>query len=315
MQETLNNVFIAGQLVKVDLEPKKVNVKDEKGNIVGQDDALSGSLILRTTDGSEHEVSYYSRKTKKDGTANKNYSALETVKREYKSLEHFPNEADVVRIGSGQFSVNDYKSQRDGEVKTYIGTKANFVNRLSDKDLETTPLEGKFEIEGVVESIKEESYRNEATGNYRIVVNVLGYNGTIIPVTVTVVKEMAEAFMGAGFFEGGYAKFTGKLVNTKETQEVREEMAFGEANVKVVTKTVSRFEVTGGSPMGMPADNKIEDAAYEQAKSKRKLKLKEIKEKENNSSQSSNTGNNPFGGGQSQPTQPSGNPFANPFAK
>lgn len=312
MKETTNGVYITGQLVKKEFEIKDVNVKDDNGNVVGQDKAISGSLILRTADGSEHDVSYYSRKTKKDGSSNGIFKSLETVRDEYKPLEQFPNEGDYVKIGAGQFSVNDYKG-RDGEVKTYIQTKANFANRLSAKELETSPLEARYEIEGVVHSVTPEVYKNEPTGNFKVVVHVLGYKGTIIPVTVVVLKGMADAFANAGFFEGGYAKFTGKLVNTKETVEIVEKMAFGQDNVRVVDKTVSRFEVTGGNPMGMPIEHGIEDAEYEQAKSKRKLKLEEIKNKDNTPKQSSGS-NNPFGGGQSTPP-PANNPFANPFAK
>jgi hypothetical protein len=313
MKETTNNAFITGVLVKKEFEVKKVNVKDDSGNVIGQDDAISGSLVLRTTDGSEHEVNYYSRKTKKDGGQNGIFTSLQTVNNDYKSLEQFPDEADHVKIGAGQFSVNDYKG-KDGEVKTYIQTKANFANRLSQKEIETTPSEAKFEIEGIVSSIKEEIYKNEPTGNYRIIVDVLGYNGSIIPVTVVVMKEMAEAFISAGFFEGGYAKFAGKLVNTKETVEIVEKMAFGEDNVRVVDKTVSRFEITGGNPLGTPVEHEIRDEEYDQAKSKRKLKLEEIKNKENKPSQSANV-NNPFGNQTSNQSSSNGNPFANPFAK
>lgn len=312
MKETTNNVFVTGQLVKKDFEIKTVNVKDEKGNVTGQDSAISGSLILRTTDGSEHEVNYYSRKTKKDGSQNGIFKSLETVKNEYKSLEQFPNEADFVKIGAGKFRVNDYKG-KDGEVKTYIQTNANFANRLSAKEIETTPMQATFEIEGIIDSVKEEMYKNEPTGNYRITLNVLGYESEIVPVTVVVLKEMVEAFASAGFFEGGFAKFTGKLVNTKETVEIVEKMAFGQDNVKVVDKIVSRFEVTGGNPMGMPIEHEIDDSAYEQAKSKRKLKLTEIKNAQDKPKQQS-TGNNPFGSSGGT-TPPANNPFANPFAK
>lgn len=311
MEQTLNNLFISGVLVKKDFDTRTVDVKDEKGNVTGTDQAISGKLVLRTNDGSEHEVNYYSRRTKKDGSPNKNFDSLNTVKNEYKSLEQFPNEPDTVKIGLGQFSVNDYKGQ-DGEVKTYNQFRATFANRLSGKDLETTPLEATFEIEGVIDSIKEEVYRNDPTGNYRITVNLIGYKDEIVPVTVVVLKEMAEAFISAGFYEGGYAKFTGKLVNTKETVEIVEKMAFGQDNIKVVDKTVSRYEVTGGNPLGSPMEHNIDESAYEQAKSKRKLKLNEIKNAESKPKQQSSN-SNPFGGGTT--SAPTNNPFANPFAK
>jgi hypothetical protein len=311
LKETTNNVFIAGQLVKKNLEIKDIDVKDKTGNVTGKEKAITGDLIIRTADGSEHEVSYFAKQMKKDGSGeNSIFKGLQTVMNEYKSLEQFPNEADIIKIGSGQFNVQDYKGQ-DGEVKTYNGVRANFANRLTPNEIETTPLESKFEVEGIITKTAEEIYKNEPTGNVKVSVNILGYEGTIIPVVLTVPQAIAEPFMGAGFFEGGFAKFAGKLINTKETVEVVEKMAFGADNVKVVTTTVNRKEITGGNPMGMPIEHEIDEQEYEQAKSKRKLKLDKIK-------------NEVKGGNSTSQTPPVSNPFAtsgantsnpfNPFA-
>jgi len=314
LKETMNNVYVVGQLVKKDLAIKNVDVKDKDGNVVGQEQAISGNLIIRTLDGSENEVSYFAKKMKKDGSGeNSIFKGLETVMNEYKALEQFPNEADIIKIGSGQFNVQDYKG-KDGEVKTYAGIKANFANRLTQKEIETTPMDAKFEIEGVVSKLEEEVYKNEPTGNAKVTVNLLGYEGTIIPVVLTVPKSIAEPFMSAGFFEGGFAKFTGKLVNTKETVEVIEKMAFGSDNVKVVTTTVSRKEIMGGSPKGSPIEHEIDEAEYAQAIAKRKLKLDKIK---NEPAKVANTNgappiNNPFATGGTVTNQ-TANPF-NPFA-
>jgi len=313
LKETTNNVFITGQLVKKEFEIKDVDVKDKDGNVTGKEKAISGSLIIRTSDGSENEVSYYSKKMKKDGSGeNSLFKGMETIMNEYKSLEKFPNEADIVQIGAGKLTVNDYKG-KDGEVKTYTEPKANFANRLDQKQIDTTPLESKFELEGIIHKIGEEMKKNEPTGNIKITLNVLGYEGTIIPVDLVVPKQIAEPFMGAGFFEGGYAKLVGKIINTKETAEVVEKMAFGADNVRVVTTTISRKEVTGGNPMGMPIEHEVDETEYEQTKAKRKLKLDKIK---NEPAKVANTNSappvsNPFASN-SSPT-PTANAF-NPFA-
>lgn len=312
LKETTNNVFIVGQLVKKEFEIKDVDVKDKDGNVVGKEKAISGSLILRTSDGSEDEVSYYSKKMKKDGSGeNSLFKGMETIMNEYKTLEQFPNEADIVKIGSGQFNVQDYKG-KDGEVKTYSGIKANFANRVEQKDLETTPLESKFELEGIIHKMGEEMKKNEGTGNLKITLNVIGYEGTIIPVDLIVPKQIVKGFMSAGFFEGGFAKLVGKIINTKETIETVEKMAFGADNVRVVTTTISRKEVTGGNPLVMSVD--FNQTEYEQAIAKRKLKLDKIK---NELAKVANTNsahplNNPFASG-GNATTPTANPF-NPFA-
>jgi hypothetical protein len=311
MEEMMNLVDLTGVLVKKVFEQREVNNKDAQGNIIGTDMAISGSLLLRTSDKSEHEVNYFSKQHKKDGGENSIFKALCTVSNEYKSLEHHPNDADIVKIGAGNFRVNDYKAQ-DGEVKSYVQISANFANRLSVEEIEKTPQESKFELEGIIESIEPEAFKDVQTGNLRVILNVIGYDDTITPVKLTVMQDMAENFTSVGFFAGGVAKFVGRMINTREVETVVEKMAFGGDNVKEVTKTVSRLEVTGGTPKGSPIECDIKDDEYAQAKSKRKLKLQEIKNKVKDNAQSS--GNKSPVGASSGAS--SGNPFGgNPFNK
>ena len=56
-----------GQFSDVDKPPKfKDRIKkDDKGNVVGKELAIGGDIVIRTADGSEHEVTYFSRKLKK----------------------------------------------------------------------------------------------------------------------------------------------------------------------------------------------------------------------------------------------------------
>lgn len=317
MKESTNNVYLTGVLVKKDFEEVDCDVKNEQGQVIGKDKAIRGVAIIRTTDGSENEVKYYATRLTKKGAESALFKGLKTVMNEYKSLEQFPNEADVVKIGAGKISVNDYVNSKS-ELKCYNEVKANFINRVESKDLETTLQESKFEVEGVVETITDEIIKEVPTGNKIINLMIIGYEGTLIPMKLTIIESMVTAFNSAGFYEGGYAKFVGKLVNTKETTEIIEKMGFGEDNVKIVTKTVSRFEVTSGNPLGTPMDKGITVEEWGQAKTKRQLKLDKKKEEANNNSPSAN----PFGVDATSTTSTTANnnttfnPFsgANPFA-
>jgi hypothetical protein len=136
---------------------------------------------------------------------------------------------------------------------------------------------------------------------------MLDHNGSIIPVQLTVMKDLAEDFMKAGFYEGGFAKFTGVLINTKEIVEVVEKQAFGKDNVKVSTHTIQRKEVTGGSPKGALIENEIDEEEYTQAKSARKLLLEKIKT-EDVKKTTNTTVTNPFVAAATA-NKPSVNPF------
>jgi hypothetical protein len=308
-KESINSVSITGVLVKKEFAIKDVDLKDPSGNVIGKDKAIAGSLILRTADGSELEVNYYSAKTTKKGEENKIFKGLNTVKENAKDLENFPQDADIIQIGAGKFSINDYKGQ-DGEVKTYNKINANFASRLSAADLEKTPLESQFEITGVIEKMEDEIIKDVATGNVKVTVNVIGYEGEIIPIVLHVMKDIAESFLKAGFYEGGYAKFSGKLINTTEEVTTVEKQAFGKDIVHTVKHNIQRKEVTGGSPKGSLIENEIDEQEYAQSKSARKLKLEKIKLEEAKKATPATNVTNPFGAASATST-----PSVNPFGK
>jgi hypothetical protein len=52
-KQTINNVNIVGVLVKNGLSVRNLGEENE---------CISGSLVLRTEDGSEHDVNYYANK-------------------------------------------------------------------------------------------------------------------------------------------------------------------------------------------------------------------------------------------------------------
>lgn len=309
MERTANKLSIVGVLVKKGLEIR--NVGEDK-------ECISGSLVLRTDDGSEHEVNYFANKYKKDENGNftseisKMYTGYETIISDYISLEMDKDNADVIKTGSTELTANDFKN-KEGNLISTNKIRANFANRLSDQEKEITPKAATFEVSGVITKIQPEMIKDEATGNGIVMLDVIGYNGTIIPVKLTIPSNLVDGFGKAGFYEGGAGKFTGNIINTKTIETVVEKQAFGEDKVYETTKTVKRYEVRGGSPLGGFESLKITQEEYSAAQSKRRLKLDEIKNGTNNSNTNNvNNMNNPF----VQAAQPQVNPFSsNPFAR
>lgn len=259
MKELINKVTVTGLLVKNDISEFKTNAGD---------DAIGGSLILRTADSSEIEVRFFAYKYKKD--ENKKFTSEESYFYEkymdamtnLKDIEHCSGDEkpDIVSITDGVFTVNDFKST-DGKVITSNKISAKFINKVEPKDYDTTVCEAKFEVEGMVESITDETKDNAPTGNLVIKFNGIRQRAdgfgkdakyevdALIPIKFTVEQSMAAAFRSGGYYDGCWAKFIGKLVNTVETSEVVEKQAFGEDNVKKI-KTYNRhyFIKSGNSP-------------------------------------------------------------------
>lgn len=308
-KQSTNNINITGVLVSSTLAKKSLVDK-----VTGQPyEAISGELVIRTMDGSEHEVSLFSKRLTKTGAESKMFTSYNTIMTEYKSLEKFPEEADVISVNGAEFGVNDYKN-KEGEIKTFTQINGKFVNRVTLDKIETTPQIATFEVEGQVVVLAPETYKNEPTGNGEIQIIAFGYGGTIIPIKLIVPKELVEGFGSVGFFETGMAKLTGNLINTKEVKTVVEKQSFGADLVKEVTNTVRRFEVLGGSPKGTIYDFGITDVELEQAKTKRRLKLEEVRNRVSTSGQQQGFTAQATGQA-SQFGQTNQTPTANPFAK
>ena len=312
MREFINKVMVTGILVKNGLEFKS---KDGR-------DYIGGDVVVRTADGSEHEIGLFSYKYKKDTTdISKLYTAYETIINDYKSLDKFPDDADIISITDGSFKVNDYKDSAKNIVVTYNQLQTKFVNRIEKKDIETTVQEGKFEVEGVIESIKDEIIKDVPTGRLTISLNVINQikegNGkdakytvrNMFPLKLTVNETLTPMFQSAGYYEGSWVKFVGKLINTTEKIMTTEKQAFGEDLVKTFDKITKRFEIISGNTPVTVYDVELTDDIINQLISKRKLTISEVMSgKSNNNAPSTDTT-------AVTTTDAPVNPFKNPFAK
>ena len=238
MKELKNLVTVTGKLVKNNIE----EFTTKSGN-----EAIGGSLTLRTADNSEHEINFFANKYKKD--EQKNFTSEESYfYKEYvnamenlKDMEHCSEGEipDIILITDGSFTANDFKDKKTGEVVSSNKISARFINRVDPKDYESTILEAKFEVEGIIESIADEVIKNEPTGNLVIKMNAIGQRAdgfgkdanyeadSIIPIKMTVDKAMAEAFRNAGYYDGCFTKLAGVVINSVDIQEVVEKAAFG----------------------------------------------------------------------------------------
>lgn len=287
MKELKNLVTVTGKLVKNNIE----EFKTKSG-----DDAIGGSLILRTADSSEHEINFFAYKFKKD--ENKNFTSEESYfYKEYvdamnnlKDIEHCSEgeNPDIVSITDGSFRDNDFKGS-DGNVVSTNRISARFINKIDPKDYESTVLEAKFEVEGIVDTITDEIVKDVPTGNLIVRMNAIGQRAdgfgkdakyeadSIIPIKMIVDKSMAEAFRGTGYYDGCFTKMAGVLINTVDIQEVREKAAFGTDIVKKVKTTIRKNEIRSGVAVSTIYEHELTDDVVNALKAKRKAKLAEIK--------------------------------------
>lgn len=184
MKELKNLVTVTGKLVKNNIE----EFKTKKGV-----DAIGGSLVLRTADNSEHEINFYANKYKKNEnkefTTEENYFYKQYMdaKNNLKDIEHCSEgeSPDIVSITDGKFTDNDFKI--NGKVVSSNKINAKFINKIEPKDYESTVLEAKFEVEGIVEKITDEIVKDVPTGNLVVTMNAIG--------------QMADGFGNTGTYD------------------------------------------------------------------------------------------------------------------
>src|SRR5690554_2627906 len=134
MKELINKVIITGELVKNNLD----EFTTKKG-----EDAIGGELVLRTADGSEHEVNFFAFKYKKDENGNFTsetgyfYNKYLDAKDNLRDIEHTPDgeKPDIISITDGSFTPNDFKG-KDGNVVSTNKIQAKFINKVEPKDYE-----------------------------------------------------------------------------------------------------------------------------------------------------------------------------------
>lgn len=316
-----NFVSVVGKLVSNSLELKTITPKDGKPAY----EAMTGKIVVRVADKSEIEVDAFAKRYTNAGTESQLFTGLVTVAQEHNSIAKMGSEelADTIKVSGCGFNHNDYKSKKDGLIKTVNGIKASFFKRLEAKDLETEKQEATFSCTGMITKIEDKLTKGVATGDKIITLDVVekqeGKNGnpdyySMVPVKLFVDKSMAGAFLSAGFSVGQGANLAGHIVNIETKTEQIVKRDFGADEVRVFTNYDKRNIVTGGSVVREQKDICFTPDQYKELVAKRNLKLSQLENK--NVAQNSGGQANPFGGAPSQdtPSNPFGGASTNPFA-
>jgi len=286
MKELKNLVTVTGKLVKNNIE----EFTTAKG-----EDAIGGNLVLRTSDNSEHEINFFSFKYKRD--KDKNFTTEEayfykhymTAKDTLKDIEHCSEgeKPDIISITDGFFKANDFKGN-DGKVVSSNKISARFINKVEPKDYDSTVLEAKFEVEGIIATIKDEIVKDISTGNLVVsIMAILQFADTygkdakytadsLIPIKMVVDKSMAIPFRSAGYYEGCFTKLAGRVINSVEIVKQVEKVAFGEDIETEIKSYIRKNEIKSGTTPSTIFEHELTEEIIEALKAKRKATLAEI---------------------------------------
>lgn len=263
---------------------------------------------------------------KKDGEINKAYKALQTISAEYKTIDDNGKEnADLIQVFV-KLEENNY--YQDGEVREGMKLLAstNFdkkvftpIKRVQDKATEHKAV---ISFGGMITKV----IPNENTGELKVEMVGATYTGKAIKHKLDVSKELAQGFRGV-YQEGCVTTLHYMPVNAVEVQEVKKDVAFGNAPTYNITNTTRKNLVCGGDAVNYASDmtqEVVKQMLVLRNNDLEKVKEDALKKAQQGAGQQApafgagvtpqqpvqDTGNvfgggNPFGGG----SMPAGNPF------
>lgn len=285
-----NKVKIEGVLAETDL---KYSSFQKEGSDV---EAIGGSikvLVDQQINGVdtvlEVPVYMFSTKYTKAGKLNPAYESIERVMKEYMSIAATGSRdlADKVRITSGSIRMNEFMGQ-NGTLVSQPRVYASFVSKATG---EFSPC-ATFNLEFMVSRIAREVDRDGVEVDpprlnvEGIVPQYTAPNATVMNVDQVPMVALAPSVIDAieQYWEAGKCfKASGRLNFSSKTEEVIENVDFGEPQKTYRTVNVSEFVITGGSQAELVGDFAWEYSDIKAGMAARRARLEEKKTATNTS--------------------------------
>lgn len=278
-----NKVRIEGILSEIDL---KYGSFEKNGSPV---DTIGGTikvLVEQDINGQHKEleipVYMFSTKLTKAGKVNPSYESIEKVMKEFVSIAAGGKaQADRIRITNGSIRMNEFYGQK-GQIVSQPRINASFVSKAIG---EFKP-EATFALEFMVSSThKVVDADGVELDPAKLAIDVIvpqytAEGAAAMNVDVVTLYATSPSVINAidSYWEaGGCYKASGRLNFTSHTEEVLEEVDFGEAQRSVRTINVSEFIVTGGSQAPLEGDFAFDLDDIKAGMAVRKQRLEDLK--------------------------------------
>ena len=240
LRQTYNNAKIIGYVKEIRLEDRV----SDRGNAIG------GSITVHIPPYSDHVITVYENQLSGNGNPNRNYTALQTIRKEYVSMAFLmspPNNRTRAQAmeecskieATAELTLNEYRSQT-GEFESRPSLRGRFFSRV---DGEFTP-KASFTAECYINKIADEFKDGEDTGRKIVDVYTTNYRGEVLPQRMIVPSDLADAF-GDIYEAGQTAQFYGEAVNSVITIAAPQG-GFGRQEAR--TSRVRELVIMGGDP-------------------------------------------------------------------
>ena len=284
MRQAENRVKIEGILAETDLKYGSfVKNGETVESIGGSIKVLVNQDINGVATTLEVPVYMFSSKYTKAGKVNPSYESIEKVMKEFVSIAAAGSaeQADKVRITNADIRMNEFVGQ-NGQIVSQPRVHASFVSRA----VGDFKPEASFTLEFMVSSIaratdKDGVELDPAKLNVEVIVPQYTAPTATAPnvdlVSLVAVNPNVINAVESYWEAGSCYKASGRLNFSSRTEEVVEQVDFGEANTKVRTINVSEFIITGGSQAALEGDFAFDMDEIKAGMAARKARLDDVK--------------------------------------
>ena len=284
MRQAENRVKIEGILAETDLKyGSYVKNGETVETIGGTIKVLVNQEINGTPVELEVPIFMFSGKYTKAGKLNPSYESIEKVMKDFVSIAAVGNEkeADRIRITNASIKMNEFIGQ-NGQLVSQPRINASFVAKATG---DFNP-EASFCLEFLVSKIQRELDNDGVEVdpprlNVEVIVPQYTSPTADAPnVDIMTLKAISPSVINAVesyWEEGGCYKASGRLNFSAKTEEVLEEVDFGEAMRKMRTINVSEFIITGGSQAPLEGDFAFDIEEIKAGIAARKVRLEDAK--------------------------------------
>ena len=225
---------------------------------------------------SDIPVSMFAAQFKKDGGTNPGFENIQTLKKMKTSQSYGYENADTIRIGSGNIEENVYVSQ--GRIVEGWQLRTSFVG------FGKGPQAATFSVEMFIMKMIEEVDREGETTGRLIIKGALPQWGSRLDVIDLIVENPESVdYISRNWEEGNTVHAVGRIrFTTKEESTSMETGSWGEDIPKTSTRTIHELIITKGSDEGYEEDEAYDPVeirkGYNARKADRDQKLLEAKE-------------------------------------
>lgn len=283
-----NRVKIEGILSETDLRYGSFTRNGENVESIGGtikvlvDQEINGQSVSL-----EIPVHMFSSKFTKTGKINPAYESIEKVMKEYVSIAAAGSaaQADRVRITNGEIRMNEFYGQ-NGQIVSQPRIHTSFVSRAVGDFKPEASFTLEFMVSSLARVVDKDGVEVEPAklAVSAIVPQYTSPNATAMNVDVVPLYVTSQNAINAieTYWEAGKCyKASGRLNFSSRTEEVLEEVDFGEPQKRARTINVSEFIITGGSQSPLEGDFAFDLEDIKAGMAARKQRLDDIKSGKN----------------------------------